>query len=167
MPREETRIHIVAMADLHLAKMYPGDKLEIHTIPADDGTVATYFHHIGTSYDGKPGERRVIGRLPYGYRLDDPTTWTASVVMTPAREVRLKPFVRQSADNPTVGQWDPQHPDFHKWFCRNCDEQHDMGPCPLATPEHKYDSVGFRSGDEPGLSDDPRKEQERIHRRVS
>lgn len=161
MPRQETRIHIVPLADIHLARMNAGDRLEIHTIPADDGTVATYFHHIGTSFDGKPGERRVIGRLPDDYTLGDACQWQASVVIPNAPQVRLEPVERQSADNPTVGQWDPQHPDFHRWFCRNCDEQHGMGPCPRATPEHKYDSVGFRSGDEPGRTDDPRKEQER------
>jgi hypothetical protein len=148
IPREEVRFPIVAMAEMHLAKMYPGDKLEIHQVQIPGRDVETYFHHLGTAYDGK-ADRRVIGRLPHGYRLDDHTTWVASVVGVPAREVRLTPFPKldcgcvKNLGGYYVSRCEPHQRDFD----RECWE----------ADQRRREWEGF--GDE--YTGDPRVEQER------
>lgn len=76
---------------------------------------------------------------------------------------------RQTADNPTVGQYDVGHPDYMKWFCARCETQHDV---PVECPREPKDprrgfSGSFNNLADPRYVDDPRPEQERIHRETS
>lgn len=77
--------------------------------------------------------------------------------------------LRQSAANPTVGQWELDHPDYGKWFCIPCNTQHDVPvECPNAPREQRSNGFGsFNNDHDPRYVGDPRAEQERIHREVT
>lgn len=77
-------------------------------------------------------------------------------------------MMRQSAENPTVGQYDREHPDYMQWFCPRCNMSHPVPEeCPhdVTPPRDQSPYAGPRVDLE--FTGDPRAEQEAIFREVS